>query len=127
MFLPVVGWFIAGILYVDRVQLIRIEIRKQLTLRKHFPSEAWNARGLPAKGAEAVCKLIAPCYGMPNHFFLPDDRNDLLFLDQDGIGPVEVLSKIENELGINLRGRHVPCNGVLADFVHKIAPSGLAA
>ncbi|HEX8324774.1 MAG TPA: hypothetical protein VF595_12775 [Tepidisphaeraceae bacterium] len=127
MFLPVAGWFVSGMLYCDRVQLARIDVRRQLASRSHFPSEAWDAIDLSSERAEVVCRLIALCFVLPNHFFLPNDPNSLLFLDQDGIGPIDITMKIKDRLGVELLGRPNLFKGVLADFVSQIYPALVAA
>lgn len=126
MWLPIVGWAIAGALRSVGIGRATGEIREQLEGRYDFSAEAWSAAGVQPQYAEDVAQAITRRLELPNHHLLPDDPLILLLLDEDGMGFFQALFAIKRDLNIEVRLEGLPADANFQDLVNRVYPRAIA-
>lgn len=105
---PVLGWTIAGMMWVERTRPIVKKIEGQLKARPKPDNAIWGDNAAKVALAHSVCKIAAEEMGWPNDHFVPDDPAGVVFwAHEDGLDVESAVLEIEQGLGIRLKDAEV--------------------
>ena len=102
LFIPVLGLFIGFFLQCKRIGKVLKDLESQLDQRQYFPSDAWGTNQRRVQLAHVVADVIKEVQRWPNNHFLPEDPWDLLVLEEEGLGFIEVAHELAKRLDVDL-------------------------
>jgi len=122
MWIPILGWIIAGILELKRRQPKRKHIEQQLAARTQSTSAAWGTDPECLRIVRIVSEELQREFGWPSQNFLPADRLDLLFWRDHWDAEILVFAiEAGKRLGVDLfREKQWDHKGTLGQFVERV-------
>ena len=102
LFIPVLGWEVALWLQFGRIGKVLKDLESQLDQREYFPSDAWGTDQRRLQLVRVVADVIKEVQRWPNDHFLPEDPWDLLVLEEEGIGFIEMAHELGKRLDVDL-------------------------
>jgi acyl carrier protein len=113
--LPLIGWLFASSDY----EAVAKSIKEQLLARPKPDPHLWGDDPQHVQMAQYLCRVIQEEYEWPNDHFVPDDPCEIVFLlPWDDLEIVELVMRIEEELGFEVPDDEAEkWSGVLDDVV----------
>jgi hypothetical protein len=122
MWIPILGWALAGSLYQVRIRPISEDIRRQLQTRSEPSPSIWGEDSQRRSIAAYIVQQIQHEFGWPNHYFIPSDPLWIAaWAHEDGLDDVSFVLNIERhyKIKINIQ-KHFLRDSTLADLVDYI-------
>ena len=105
---PILGWTIADMMWVERTRPIVNKIEDQLKARPKPDNAIWGDNAAKVALAHFVCKIAAEEMGWPNDHLIPDDPAGVVFwAHEDGLDVESAVLEIEQRLSIKLEDAEV--------------------